>query len=100
MASTGREVKRWHVIFDSHPRISEVANAPVERFDQVATAGQLHGRKIFGMWIIDDEEAEQVDVTRIHGSVPETILRLYHAYHARRTKSDPTGKPPKIKPRR
>ena len=92
-------MKHWHVIFDSHPRLSEVANAPVERFDQVATAGQLHGRKIFGMWIID-EETEQVDVTRIHGSVPENILRLYHAYQARQTKSDPIGKPPDIKPRR
>jgi hypothetical protein len=30
------------------------------------------------MWIID-EESEQVDVTEIHGSVPENILRLYHA---------------------
>jgi hypothetical protein len=69
----------WHVIFDSNPRLSEVANAPRQRFDEVATAGQLHGRKIIGMWIIDDS-TELVDVSKIHGDVPEDILRLHHAY--------------------
>jgi hypothetical protein len=84
----GRLVKKWYAIFDRRPRRSERVDAPLYRFDHVAKTGELDGRKILGMWIID-EESERVDVTKIHGSVPENILHLYHAGRSRQTNSDP-----------
>jgi hypothetical protein len=71
-------VKQWFVIFDRRPRRSERVDTPLYRFDYVAKTAEMDGRKIFGMWIID-HETEQVDVTKIHGHVPENILRLYDA---------------------
>jgi len=86
--SEGCLVKKWYVIFDRRPRRSERVDAPMYNFDHVAKTGELDGRRILGMWIID-EETEEVDVTKIHGSVPENILRLYHADRRRQTYSDP-----------
>jgi hypothetical protein len=88
VASAGLQVKQWHVVFDRRPGLSERVDTPLYRFDYVAKTGELDGRRIFGMWVIDNE-TEQVDVNRIHGHVPENILRLYHAYRTRQTKSDP-----------
>ena len=59
--SGGCRVKQWFVIFDRRPRRSERVDAPMYSFDHVAKTGELDGRKILGMWIID-EETEQIGI--------------------------------------
>ena len=45
------------------------------------------------MWIID-EETDEVDVTKIHGSVAENILRLYQRIEDARRTVTLTGRSP------
>jgi len=42
----------------------------------------LNGRRIIGMWLID-EATEQADVIRICGSVPREIIQRHRLYRER-----------------
>ena len=54
----------------------------IERFEAAAKAGELNGREIIGMWIIDDT-TEQDDVIEAWGRVSDEITTRYNAYKKR-----------------
>ena len=54
----------------------------LKEFDDAKAAGTFNGRRIIGMWLID-EATEQVDVVRICGSVPREIIRRHKLYRER-----------------
>ena len=54
----------------------------LKEFDDAKSAGMLNGRRIIGMWLID-EGTEQANVVRICGSVPREIIQRHKLYRER-----------------
>lgn len=81
-------MQKWIVVYSDDTANNEIVKegdfgaVELVRFDEVAEAGSLNGRKIHGMWIIDPA-TEQEDVIKIFGLVPEG-LHSRHANYRRR----------------
>ena len=82
-------MRKWYAAFEDsisdEPTIISASPreaATLRRFDTVAKAGEIEGRKIYGMWIID-HDTEQGDVPRVHGAIPLEIQRRHQEWKAR-----------------
>ena len=68
---------KWHVVFEDDPQNETVRRVgedelradTLARFDSLAVAGEIGGREIRGMWMVD-HATEQADVVRTHGLTP------------------------------
>ena len=76
----------WYAVFVDSSQASglkdeewELGAGDLKRFDDAAKAGELDGREICGMWIID-HGTEQEDVIKIDRSVPPKIRARHTAY--------------------
>ena len=84
-------MRQWYAIFEGEQReseIEEVGFGPLafERFDAAVQAGAIDGRKVIGMWIID-QYTEQADVIRCYGRIPGDILQRFRAWQEFRNQS-------------
>lgn len=61
---------------------SNLEASALKEFDDAKAAGTLDGRRIIGMWMIDDA-TEQANVIRICGSVPREIIQRHKLYQER-----------------
>ena len=79
-------MKKWHTVFLDDSQFSglkdeewELGAEALEDFEAAAKAGELDGRNIYGMWIID-YDTEQADVIAISRDVPSEIRDRHNAY--------------------
>ncbi len=75
-------MRKWHAIFEDDPQTDKDVEEPLKRFEDAATAGEINGRKVIAMWIID-EATEQADVIKVAGRVPGNIARRHDAWKSR-----------------
>jgi len=61
---------------------SNLESSALKEFDHAKAAGTLNGRRIIGMWMIDDV-TEEANVIRICGSVPREIIQRHKLYQER-----------------
>ena len=61
---------------------SSLEASALKEFDDAKATGTLNGRRIIGMWMIDDA-TEQANVIRIYGSVPREIIQRHKLYRER-----------------
>jgi hypothetical protein len=93
----------WHIAYEGDQRAEERKIGPrayettKELFRAAADAGQLDGRAVSAMWVID-LDSEQEDVILLHGRAPADIHARYHAYRQRAGAGE--RKPATKKPRR
>jgi len=79
-------MKKWHAVFRDDSQFSglkdeewELEAGGAKRFEDAKESGELDGREIYGMWIID-YDTEQEDVIAISRNVPEDIQFRHKAY--------------------
>lgn len=79
-------MKKWHAVFLDDSQFSglkdeewELEAGDIKRFEDAAKSGELDGREIYGMWIID-RDTEQDNVIKIYSNVPTEIRAFYNAY--------------------
>jgi len=61
---------------------SDLEASALKVFDDAKAAGTFNGRRIVGMWMIDDA-TDQANVIRICGSVPREIIQRHKLYQER-----------------
>ena len=80
-------MRKWYAVFVDPSRPGgltdeeewEIGAGELEDFEAAAGAGQLYGREVIGMWIIDDA-TEQDDVIESWGRVSDEIRTRHNAY--------------------
>ena len=79
-------MKKWHTVFLDDSQFSglkdeewECNAGALEDFEKAAISGELDGREIYGMWIID-YDTEPGDVIVISRDVPSEIHERHNAY--------------------
>ncbi len=79
-------MKKWHAVFLDDSQFNglkdeewELEAGDIKRFEDAAKSGELDGREIYGMWIID-YGTEQEDVIKIDRNVPPEIHGRHFAY--------------------
>lgn len=84
-------MREWIVIFAHGPEQNakpetwekgELGPEALKRFDDAATAEELGGRGVFGMWILDIH-TEQEDVVKCWGRASHEIHIRHNAYKER-----------------
>ena len=77
-------MKNWYVVYEDAPQDEVLVEGDIEHFERAAKAGNINGREIRGMWVID-HATEQADVIKIDRRVPPDIRIRYNEWK-RRTK--------------
>ena len=76
---------KWCAIYQDDPQKEHCTEerAPkaevVRRFEDAKRLGMHNGRRVKGMWLID-EPTQQEDVIQVHGSIPMPIKIRHDAY--------------------
>ncbi len=87
-------MRKWYAIFADDPQkgfrkeLVDEDLKELKRFDDADKAGEINGREVIGMWVID-EATEQPDVIKCYGRVPEDILIRYEEVKHRRSRKPP-----------
>ena len=88
-AVVGCLMKKWYAVFPDPSQVGVNEEELVEEwehetealwhFEAAAEAGELDGRKVIGMWILDDA-TEQGDVIKTWGRVSDKLRVRHNAY--------------------